>query len=130
MLCMDSDLADSVLVRRVALTLVTVVATLGLTGCNPYTGMNSLPLPGNTGTGGYSYEIKVQLRNADDLVANTPVYFRDMNVGTTTHVGLVNGWTPELTLSIKNDIKLPANATAALAQTSLLGSKHIDLLAP
>ena len=115
--------------KRTALALVTVAATLGLTGCNPYTGMNSLPLPGTKGTGSDSYEIKVQLHNADDLVANTPVFYKDMNVGTTTHVGL-DGWTPTLTLSIKNDIKLPANATAALAQTSLLGSKHIDVLAP
>jgi phospholipid/cholesterol/gamma-HCH transport system substrate-binding protein len=116
--------------KRAAMALVTTAATLGLTGCNPYTGMNSLPLPGTEGTGSDSYQIKVQLRNADDLVANTPVFYKDMNVGTTTHVGLENGWTPMLTVSIRKDITLPANATAALAQTSLLGSKHIDLIAP
>jgi phospholipid/cholesterol/gamma-HCH transport system substrate-binding protein len=115
--------------KRVVLAAATATAMLGLTGCNPYTGMNSLPLPGTEGTGPNSYEIKVQLHNADDLVANTPVYYKDMNVGTTTYVGL-DGWTPTLTLSIRDDIKLPANATAALAQTSLLGSKHIDLLEP
>lgn len=114
---------------RGLLVVAAAAATLGLTGCTPYTGINSLPLPGTEGTGSDSYEIKVQLHNADDLVANTPVFVNDINVGTTTLVAL-DGWTPTLTLSLKNDVKLPANATAALAQTSLLGSKHIDLISP
>jgi len=115
--------------KRSLVAVVAAAATLGLAGCTPYTGINSLPLPGTEGTGSDSYEIKVQLHNADDLVANTPVFVNDINVGTTTLVAL-EGWTPTLTLSLKNDVKLPANATAALAQTSLLGSKHIDLISP
>ena len=115
--------------KRSLLAVVVATATLGLTGCTPYTGINSLPLPGTEGTGPNSYEIKVQLHDADDLVANTPVFVNDINVGTTTLVAL-DGWTPTLTLSLKNNVKLPANATAALAQTSLLGSKHIDLITP
>jgi phospholipid/cholesterol/gamma-HCH transport system substrate-binding protein len=116
--------------KRAMLVCAVAAATVGVTGCQPYTGINSLPLPGTVGTGPDSYTIKVQLRNADNLVANTPVYVNDINVGTTTLVALENGWTPTLTLSIKDDVKLPANATAALAQTSLLGSKHVDLLVP
>jgi phospholipid/cholesterol/gamma-HCH transport system substrate-binding protein len=115
--------------KRALLAVAATAATLGLTGCTPYTGINSLPLPGTEGTGSDSYQIKVQLHDADDLVANTPVFVNDINVGTTTLVAL-DGWTPTLTLSLKNSVKLPANATAALAQTSLLGSKHIDLITP
>lgn len=117
--------------KRALLACAAAAVTLGVTGCGqPYTGINSLPLPGTVGTGADSYEIKVQLHNADNLVANTPVYVNDINIGTTTLVALENGWTPTLTLSIKKDVKLPANATAAMAQTSLLGSKHIDLITP
>ena len=112
--------------KRSLLAVVAAAATLGLTGCTPYTGINSLPLPGTEGTGSDSYEVKLQLHNADDLVANTPVFVNDINVGTTTLVAL-EGWQPTLTLSLKNSVKLPANAVGALAQTSLLGSKHIDL---
>src|SRR5438067_2310596 len=115
--------------KRSLLAVAVTAATLGLTGCTPYTGINSLPRPGTVGTGLGSNKIKVQLHNADDLVANTPVFVNDINVGTTTMVGL-DGWTPTLTVSLRNDVKLPANATAALAQTSLLGSKHLDLLPP
>lgn len=119
------------MMKRGISALMAAAAVLGLTGCGaPYTGINSLPLPGTKGTGAGSYTIKVQLRNADALVANTPVFVDDINVGTTTLVALENGWTPTLTLSIQEGVKLPANATAALAQTSLLGSKHIELSAP
>ncbi|HEY1967089.1 MAG TPA: MCE family protein [Pseudonocardia sp.] len=105
------------------------VAAVCLTSCTPYTGINSLPLPGTVGTGPGSYEVKVQLANADDLVANTPVFVNDINIGTVTHVGL-DGWTPTLTLSLNEAVRVPANAVAALGQTSLLGSKHIELSAP
>ncbi len=33
-------------------------------------------------------------------------------------------------LSLDTNVKLPANATAKVAQTSLLGSQHIELAAP
>jgi phospholipid/cholesterol/gamma-HCH transport system substrate-binding protein len=35
-----------------------------------------------------------------------------------------------LTLRLDKDVKLPANATAKIGQTSLLGSQHIELAAP
>ncbi len=60
---------------------------------------------------------------------NTPVLINDINVGTVTNVGLDN-WTPVLTLSLRKDVKLPANAIAKLGQTSLLGSKHVELSGP
>jgi phospholipid/cholesterol/gamma-HCH transport system substrate-binding protein len=60
------------------------LAALCLSGCTPYTGINSLSLPGTVGTGSDSYQIKVQLANANDLVANTPVFVNDINVGTVT----------------------------------------------
>ena len=33
-------------------------------------------------------------------------------------------------LSLDQNVELPANATAKVAQTSLLGSQHIELAAP
>jgi phospholipid/cholesterol/gamma-HCH transport system substrate-binding protein len=115
--------------RRGILVLAAAAATLCMTGCTPYTGINSLSLPGTVGTGSDSYQVQVQLKNANNLVPNTPVLVDDINVGTVTKVGL-DGWTPTLTLSLRKGVRLPANAVASLGQTSLLGSKHIQLSAP
>ena len=40
------------------------------------------------------------------------------------------GWHALLTMTINGDVDLPANATAKVGQTSLLGSKHIELAPP
>lgn len=114
--------------RREIVLAAVLVGTLALSGCD-YAGVNSLSLPGTVGTGEDSYQVKVQLPNAANLVPNTPVMVNDINVGTVTDVGL-DGWTPTLTLSIKNNVKLPANVQAKLGQTSLLGSKHVELTPP
>jgi phospholipid/cholesterol/gamma-HCH transport system substrate-binding protein len=53
----------------------------------------------------------------------------DITVGTVTNVGL-EGWVPTLTLSLLPSVHLPANAVAKLGQTSLLGSKHVELAPP
>jgi phospholipid/cholesterol/gamma-HCH transport system substrate-binding protein len=115
--------------RRSILAAIALVGVFTMAGCAPYRGLNSLPLPGDEGTGSGSYQIKVQLADADNLVANVPVMVDDVNVGTVTGVGL-EGWTPTLTVSLGKDVKLPANVVAKLGQTSLLGSKHIELAPP
>jgi phospholipid/cholesterol/gamma-HCH transport system substrate-binding protein len=115
--------------RRSILLVSAALVALCLTGCSSYKGINSLSLPGTVGTGSDSYQVKVQLNNAANLVPNVPVMINDINVGTVTKVEL-DGWTPTLTLSLRNDVKLPANAVAKLGQTSILGSKHIELAAP
>src|SRR2546430_8797193 len=115
--------------RRLALVATALATVLSVTGCADYKGINSLPLPGTVGTGPDSYQVTMKLQNAVNLVPNTPVLINDMIVGTVTRVAL-DGWTPVLTLSLRNDVKLPANTSASLGQTSLLGSKHVALFAP
>jgi phospholipid/cholesterol/gamma-HCH transport system substrate-binding protein len=115
--------------RRGVLVLAAAVAMLCMAGCANYKGINSLLLPGDVGTGKDSYLVTMKLQNAANLVPNTPVLINDINVGTVTKVAL-DGWTPVLTLSLRRDAKLPANAVASLGQTSLLGSKHIELSSP
>jgi phospholipid/cholesterol/gamma-HCH transport system substrate-binding protein len=114
--------------RAIVLALAALTA-LSVTGCSSYRGINSLSLPGDVGTGAGSYQVKVQLPNAANMVPNTPVMINDIDVGTVTNVAL-EGWTPTLTLSLLPSVHLPANAVASLGQTSILGSKHIELSAP
>ncbi|GAA5162832.1 MCE family protein [Pseudonocardia eucalypti] len=116
-------------IRVVSAVVTAAVTALALTGCSSYRGINSLSLPGTVGTGSDSYQVTMKLDNAVNMVPNTPVLINDINVGTITDVKL-DGWTPVLTLSLRNDVKLPANTVAKLGQTSLLGSKHIALSAP
>ncbi|WP_051342622.1 MCE family protein [Pseudonocardia spinosispora] len=115
--------------RGVVLALASAGVLLCASGCSSYKGINSLPLPGTTGTGDGSYQVTLRMANADNMVPNTPVLIDDIPVGTVTGISL-DGWTPMLTVRLGKDVRLPANATASLGQTSLLGSKHIQLAAP
>ncbi|MCW2751516.1 MAG: virulence factor Mce family protein [Aeromicrobium sp.] len=114
--------------RRLALTAAVVVATTTFTGCS-YENLNSLALPGDKGVGDGSYTVRLQLRNALNLVPNSPVMVSDVNVGTIRSVEL-DGYQPVATISLDGAVKLPENVTAKIGQTSLLGAKHIELIEP
>jgi phospholipid/cholesterol/gamma-HCH transport system substrate-binding protein len=53
----------------------------------------------------------------------------DVNVGTVTNIELVD-WHAVVTMTLDGGTDLPANATAKLGQTSLLGSVHVELAPP
>ena len=64
-----------------------------------------------------------------DLVPQSSVKVNDVSVGKVTEVEL-DGYTAKVTLEIRNDTELPANAVASIRQTSLLGEKFVSLAAP
>jgi len=111
-----------------ALAAITVVALSALTGCG-WKGLNSFPLPGTQGDGPGSFTIQAQLPNVDNLQPNSRVRVGDVNVGTVTKIERQD-WHALLTIRLNGDVVLPANATATLGQTSLLGSQHVELAAP
>ncbi|MGI9163971.1 MAG: MCE family protein [Mycobacterium sp.] len=102
---------------------------MGLSGCADWQGANSLPLPGTAGSGAGSYEIQVQLPEVDNIERNSRVRVGDVTVGKVVKIER-QGWHALLTLSLDGDVDLPANATAVLGQTSLLGSLHVELAPP
>ncbi|GAA5044629.1 MCE family protein [Nocardia callitridis] len=104
------------------------VVLLGVTGCE-WDGLNSLPMPGSEGTGADAYEVRIQMPNVTTLTRNSPVRVDDVDVGTVTGIE-VEGWHALVTVSLNRDVRLPANATAKIGQTSLLGSNHVELAAP
>ena len=53
----------------------------------------------------------------------------DVNVGNVTKIE-VQDWHALVTMRINGDVHLPANSTAKVGQTSLLGSMHIELAPP
>jgi phospholipid/cholesterol/gamma-HCH transport system substrate-binding protein len=60
---------------------------------------------------------------------NSRVRVADVWVGTVRDIRLKN-WIATLTLDLDPTVKLPANATAKIGQTSLLGTQHVELAAP
>ena len=98
------------------------------TGCG-WRGANSLPLPGTNGRGPGSYEIQAQLPDVTNIQQNSRVRVGDVTVGNVTKIER-QGWHALVTMRVNGDVKLPANATAKVGQTSLLGSLHIELAPP
>ncbi len=104
-----------------------------LAGCS-FGGLNSLDMPGTAGHGKGSYTITVQLPDVATLPQNSPVMIDDVTVGSVSGLDAVQRpdgtFYASVQLSLDQNVNLPANATATVAQTSLLGSQHIALAAP
>ncbi len=110
-----------------------LAGTLLLAGCQ-FGGLNSLNMPGTAGHGRGSYSITVELPDVTTLPQNSPVMVDDVTVGSVSGIDAVQrpdgSFYAAVKLSLDGDVALPANATAKVAQTSLLGSQHIELAAP
>jgi phospholipid/cholesterol/gamma-HCH transport system substrate-binding protein len=114
--------------RRAGAGLLAALALAGLSGCG-FHGANSFPLPGTKGRGPGSYTVQAQMPDVQNLQQNSRVRVNDVTVGNVTKIE-VQGWHALVTMKIDGDIDLPANATATLGQTSLLGSVHVELAPP
>jgi phospholipid/cholesterol/gamma-HCH transport system substrate-binding protein len=107
--------------------LIVVIAAF-LAGCE-WRGLNSLPLPGTQGGGRGSFVVTAQLPDVGYIQENSRVRVGDANVGTITKIERQD-WHALVTMRLNGDVDLPANATAKVGQTSLLGSLHIELAPP
>lgn len=114
--------------RLVGLVAVVGVMTAVACGCG-WRGANSIPLPGTEGGGPESYTIQAQLPDVGNIQQNSRVRLGDVNVGTVTRIER-RDWHAVLTMTVNGDVALPANTTATIGQTSLLGSLHVELATP
>lgn len=112
--------------RRIAV--IAVTAATVLTGCE-WRGLNSLPMPGTEGGGPDSYVVQAQLPDIGTIEPNSRVRVGDVNVGTITKIERQD-WHALVTMRLNGDVELPANTTATVGQTSLLGSLHVELAPP
>lgn len=113
---------------RAAAAVVATLALFALSGCG-FRGANSFTLPGTKGQGPGAYTIQAQMPDVQNLQRNSRVRVNDVTVGNVTDIEL-QGWHALVTMTIDGDVDLPANATAAIGQTSLLGSVHVELAPP
>ncbi len=104
-----------------------VAASLALTACD--FDVYSLPLPGGADVGDDPVTITVEFEDVLDLVPKSSVKVNDISVGQITDIELT-GQTAQVTLEMRGDTQLPANAVATIRQTSLLGEKFVSLDAP
>ena len=111
--------------RRALLLFVTVMV---LTSCG-WRGIANLPLPVGPGTGKGATTVYVQVADTLALNTNSRVRVADVFVGTVREIKLQD-WVPTLTLTVEPGIELPANATAKIGQSSILGTQHVELAPP
>ena len=113
--------------RRFRLAVAVLAGTLALTACD--FDVYSLPLPGGADVGDNPISVTVEFADVLDLVPQSSVKVNDISVGQVTDVEL-DGQTAVVSLELRNDTQLPANAIATIRQTSLLGEKFVSLGAP
>ncbi|WP_371238432.1 MCE family protein [Streptomyces pimonensis] len=96
-----------------------------------FDGIEDLPLPGGADLGDHPYTVTAELRDVLSLVPQSAVKVNDVAVGRVTAVELGrDDWSARVTMRINGDVRLPADATARLEQSSLLGEKYVQLVAP
>lgn len=109
------------------------VSATVLAGCS-FGGLNSVNMPGTKGHGPGSFTVTVELPDVSTLPQNSPVLVDDVTVGSVSGIDAVQRpdgtFYAAVELSLEPNVNLPANAVARVAQTSLLGSQHIELAAP
>jgi phospholipid/cholesterol/gamma-HCH transport system substrate-binding protein len=95
-----------------------------------FDGAYDLPLPGGKAvSSGDAITITAEFADALNVVPRTAVMVDDVAVGQVSQVDRV-GWHAKVTMQIRKDLKLPANAAAEIRQTSLLGEKYVALVDP
>ena len=104
---------------RTAVGVSLLSLALVTSGCG-WRGLNSLPLPGVQGVGPGSFTVQAQMPDIDNVEENSRVRVDDVDVGTIRKIER-QGWNALVTLALNGDVELPANATAKIGQTSLLG---------
>jgi phospholipid/cholesterol/gamma-HCH transport system substrate-binding protein len=108
--------------------LALLLAAAMLTSCH-WRGIADMPLPVGRGTGADHLTVYVEMPDTLALNTNSRVRVADVWVGTVRAITLKN-WIATLRLDLDRGVKLPANVTAKIGQTSLLGTQHVELAAP
>lgn len=117
-------------VGRVSALLTAVALFAG--GCGAVDGgLRGIPLPGGANLGDDPYSVQIEFADVVDLVPQSIVRVGDVPVGAVEKVAVEPGsWNALVTVSVNRDVKLPANATARVRTTSLLGEKFVELSPP
>jgi phospholipid/cholesterol/gamma-HCH transport system substrate-binding protein len=109
----------------VSAVVLALFATTFLSACDLY----DLPLPGSPVDEDHAYQVSADFEDVMNVVPKSPVMVDDVTVGEVLEVER-DGWRAKVTMHVRDDVKLPADAVAEIRQTSLLGEKYVALEAP
>lgn len=117
--------------RRGAAAVAGLVAVaVGATACSG-NGLYDVNLPGGADLGSHPYTVTAQFTDVLDLVPQSAVRVNNVAVGRVSKISLGGGGKfAVVQLRVNGSVHLPANATASIQQSSLLGEKFVDLSAP
>lgn len=116
---------------RPVLVALVLAMTTTMAGCGNVGSLYDVPLPGGADLGEHPYRVTVEFADVLDLVPQAGVKVNDVPVGRVERIEVADdGWTAQVTLRVNGGVKLPANTTAQLRQSSLLGEKFVELAKP
>ena len=109
--------------------LLTSLAAFSMAGCGGGLQAYDLPIPGKQVDPDEGYQVVAHFEDVVDVVPRTLVLMNDVPVGQVDEVERQD-WHARVTMTVRKDIPLPADAVADVRKTSLLGEKYIALLPP
>ncbi|WP_101392702.1 MlaD family protein [Streptomyces sp. TLI_146] len=100
-------------------------------GLPSFHGIEDLPLPGGADLGSHPYRVTAVFKDVTSLFPQSSVKVDDVPVGRVEKI-TVSGddWLARVTMKVNGKVRLPADAYANLEQSSLLGEKYVQLVAP
>ncbi len=116
--------------RRSLVTIVgATIVTLSVTSCSQ--GIYGIPLPGGADVGDNPIHLNIRFEDVLDLVPQSTVKIDGVEIGRVESIEVPNGeWIANVGVIVNKAVDLPANATAGIEQTNLLGEKFIQLSVP
>lgn len=116
--------------KRSLVTIVgATIVTLSATSCSQ--GIYGIPLPGGADVGDNPLHLNIRFEDVLDLVPQSTVKVDGVEIGRVESIEVPNGeWIANVGVIVNNTVNLPANATAGIEQTNLLGEKFIQLSVP
>ncbi|MCR4337784.1 MAG: MlaD family protein, partial [Candidatus Omnitrophica bacterium] len=86
---------------------------------------------GNFNVAYKGYSVKVEFTSIDGISFNAPVTFNGFEVGRVTDIDIVYGERPhiQLTLWVRDHVKLPKNTEALIKNMGFMGEKYVALTA-
>ncbi|MGH3358751.1 MAG: MCE family protein [Nocardioidaceae bacterium] len=110
------------------LAVAAVSSSVVLAGCG-FNSVYDVPLPGGADVGENPTTLTIEFRDVLDLVPESAVKVDDVTVGKVTDIEMED-WNAVVTITMRNSVELPSNATASIRQTSILGEKFVSLEEP
>jgi phospholipid/cholesterol/gamma-HCH transport system substrate-binding protein len=108
-----------------------VLVLVASCGVGEFRGVHQVPLPGGADLGDNPYRVTAHFADVLDLVPQAGVKVNDVAVGRVERIALApDSRSAEVTLLVRADVVLPADAFADLRQSSLLGEKFVQLRSP